>query len=93
MLIRRMKSMSRCSPPGLSRCHCLTYDLLLFMPGLSADTLVWLPLRVLGNNLQSTDSESDLTQASSDWGFWVGKNTTENNAGIYWPLPREKPTI
>lgn len=51
MLIRRMTSESRCSHPGLSCCHHLTYDLLLSMPGLSADTLV---RTVLSNNLQSS---------------------------------------
>lgn len=45
MMIRQMTMLSRCSPSGVSCCH-LTHDLLLFMPGVFLDTIVWLLAQV-----------------------------------------------
>lgn len=56
MMIRQITSSSRFSPAGLSCCH-LTHDLLLFMPGVFVDTVVWLDCTVLGITLHIATSE------------------------------------
>lgn len=56
MMIRQMTSLSRFSPAGISCCH-LTHDLLLFMPSVFVDTVVWLDCTVLGTTLHIATSE------------------------------------
>lgn len=68
-----------CSLPLVFPVVIISHDLLLFVPGVSADTLVWLPCTVLGTTLQTATSESNVTEAS--WHFGKEKKhkiTLEN---------------